>query len=209
MTGKKGLLLTFEGGEGAGKSTLIDRLQRYLEEKGRVCRKTREPGGTPLGEKIRSLLLHQQDCSIGETAELLLYLASRAQQIGEVIDPALKRKEVVLCDRFNDSTIAYQGFARGLGREYTEKLCVLACRGLVPDLTFILDISPEEGLRRAFSREKKQDRLESEGLVFHKKVRAGYQRLAQDFPDRICLIDAVHSPDRVFEQARDRLAEWL
>ncbi|MBF8262627.1 MAG: tmk, partial [Parachlamydiales bacterium] len=166
---KRGLFITFEGGEGAGKSTLIDEVARQLASDGYHVVKTREPGGTHIGEHIRSLLLdHAQNRPLSAYAELCLFLAARAQQIEEIIAPALEARKIVLCDRFNDSTIAYQGVARGLGVEEVSAFCQFICHGIQPQLTLYLDIDPAVGLSRA-RRDQPQiagargyDRIESE-----------------------------------------------
>jgi dTMP kinase len=146
----KALFITFEGGEGAGKTTLIDSIARQLAASHYYVVKTREPGGTHLGEHVRTLLLHDHtDQPLSSYAELFLFLAARAQQLDEVIRPALEERKIVLCDRFNDSTIAYQGIARGLGLEQVAELCGLVCRETQPHLTFYLDIDPSLGLARA------------------------------------------------------------
>src|SRR6187431_1687241 len=145
---KRGIFITIEGGEGAGKTTLIESLYQHLLGLGREVLKTREPGGTPLGEEIRKILLHSTG-PVSPYAELSLFLASRAQHISELIAPALAAGKVVLCDRFNDSTIAYQGMARGLGMEEVAAVCRFICAGLEPQLTLYLDIDPAVGLSRA------------------------------------------------------------
>lgn len=201
MRKNKGIFITFEGGEGAGKSTLIQKVFEMLKEKGLQVIKTREPGGTSLGEKIRELLLHQKEASIGATSELLLFLASRAQHIEELLLPHLNQGDVVLCDRFNESSIAYQGIAQGVGFDRTKALCDLSCGGLQPDLTFILDLNPEKGMDRIEKMDKEWDRLENLKISFHQKVREGYHLLAEKEPDRIYLLDATQSKEKVFSEA--------
>ena len=195
----KGLFITFEGGEGAGKTTLIDRIIDAIASKGRSVIKVREPGGTPLGEEIRQLVLHRQG-KINPYAELALFLASRAQHISEVILPALEAGQVVLCDRFNDSTIAYQGAARGLGVEKVAQFCEFISQGLKPQLTLYLDLDPEVGLKRA-AKAREQDRIESETVLFHRKIREGYLAILKKEEHRFRLIDATHSPEKVFQEA--------
>src|SRR5690606_19081528 len=160
---KRGVFISFEGGEGAGKSTLIERIASHLQDY--PVLKVREPGGTALGEALRELLL-QQKGPVSPYAELSLFLASRAQHISEVIGPALEDGMIVLCDRFNDSTIAYQGAARGLGMEKVDQFCKFISQGLSPHLTLYLDIHPELGLHRAAS-VRAQDRIEAETIAFH------------------------------------------
>ncbi len=193
---------TFEGGEGAGKTTLINSLSHALQQKGYSVVVTREPGATPLGEKIRQLLLEQSSYfPIGPMAELLLFLSDRAQHLEEVIKPALAKNKMVLCDRFNDSTIAYQGIARELGKEKVQALCQQVCGSIVPDLTFFLDVDPLIGLSRAKNQQRVLDRLEKEQLDFHLKVREGFLHLASQDPDRIKILNAEPSAQDVFNEA--------
>ena len=197
----KPLFVTFEGGEGAGKTTLIRRLEKELNQRRYPTLQTREPGGSPLGEKIRQLLLEEDSCAkIGPLAELLLFLAGRAQHLEEVVRPALAEGKTVLCDRFNDSSVAYQGIARGLGQTYVQTLCDQVCQGTTPDLTFFLDLDPGVGMERAAKQQRVMDRLENEVGGFHEKVRGGFFKLAQENPQRIWIIDASESPDTVFDQ---------
>lgn len=203
----RGRFLTLEGGEGAGKSSVLEALKRGFEKEGIPVLFTREPGGTPLGEEIRHLLLApQQKYSVGPWAELFLFLSARAQHVEEVILPALEKGTWVLCDRFSDSTIAYQGYARGLGWERVQELCSASTGGLVPDLTLYLDVDPKEGLQRSRGVEKKEaegqewDRLEQEALQFHEKVREGFLLLAER-EKRIQVIDANQSLERCIEQS--------
>lgn len=205
-----GFFITFEGGEGAGKTTLITALCHELKKRyPTVC--TREPGGTPLGDKIRALLLDSdRQVKIGEKAELMLFLAARTQNIEEVIMPALRQGSIVLCDRFNDSSIAYQGCARHLGMHYVEELTNLACDDLVPDCTFFLDLDPEEGLLRvATKRKQSSDRLEDENLQFHREVRQGFLHLADKDPCRIKIINATQSEEAVFKEALEHINALL
>lgn len=202
-----GLFLSFEGGEGAGKTSLIDALEKELTARGLTLLRTREPGGTALGERIRSLLLDPSH-SPAPYAELALFLASRAQQLHELILPALARGHIVLCDRFNDSTIAYQGAARQLGVAPVAQACRLFCQGIEPHLTFYLDIDPEVGLLRAHAARQK-DRIEQETLAFHRSIRAAYRRLARERPRRIRLLDAALPPAAVFAQALAHLERRL
>ncbi|MDE3046114.1 MAG: dTMP kinase [Verrucomicrobiota bacterium] len=206
---RKGLFITFEGGEGAGKTTLIEEIEKTLHAQGLPILKTREPGGTHLGEKVRELLLQKTaGPSMTPHAELCLFLASRAQHIAEVIGPALQLHNIVLCDRFNDSSIAYQGHARGLGLEPVSTFCNFISQGLTPDLTLYLDIDPQEGLLRAKGT-RAHDRIESETLAFHTKIREGYHLLHKQHPERLKLIHAGRPPNKVFEEAMDYLAPLL
>lgn len=200
---KKGIFISFEGGEGAGKTTLIEELSKKLTLLGFTVLKTREPGGTKLGEHIRQILLqHTQDMPISARAELCLFLASRAEHVEEVILPALKEGKIVLCDRYNDSSLAYQGMARGLGIEEILPFCRFCTSGLEPSVTLYLDLDPKIGLERAKEHRKgESDRIESEKLAFHQKIREAYHHLAKKFPARIQVLDARKSPREVFSEA--------
>lgn len=214
MDRQKGLFVTFEGGEGAGKSTLIQEVTLELSRMGHSLVHTREPGGTELGEQIRVLLLsHRKDKIFSPLAELALFLASRAQHVDEVILPALEKGKIVLCDRFSDSSIAYQGYARGLGMDKVEELCLFMSRNLQPDLTFYLDLSPTEGMHRRVEQGKKtateKDRIENESITFHERVREGFQLLSEKHPNRLHLIDATLSQDQVLMAAMEHLKKML
>lgn len=201
---------TFEGGEGSGKTTLIERVKETLLSQGYQTIIAREPGGTLLGEHLRALLLNKSEIPIDPKAECMLFLASRLQQIEEVIKPALSQGKIVLCDRFNDSTIAYQGVARGLGFEKIQALCRLACDGFAPDLTFFLDIDPLIGLARAQNTQAgRQDRIEKEALQFHQKVREGFLRIAKTDKERFLTIDATQTKEAVFKQVYGRLCSQI
>lgn len=190
------MFITFEGGEGSGKTTQIAFLARELSARGLKVLTTREPGGTPLGEHIRDCLLSPNfGISFGSHAELMLFLASRVEHIEKVIKPALAAGNIVLCDRFNDSSVAYQGGARGLGLETVQELCNLACGGFVPDLTFFLDLDPEAGMQRIT---REHDRLEDAGILFHGKVRQSFLEIASKEPQRVQMIDAHQLPEVVF-----------
>jgi dTMP kinase len=195
------MFVTFEGGEGAGKSTQVRKLAAWCSTQGIPFLVTREPGGTPLGKHLRSLLLESQT-AVDERAELLLYSADRAQHIGEVITPALKRGEVVLCDRFTDSTVAYQGYGRQLNLDWIEHLNTIATNGLSPDLTFWLNIPPEVGFARKNS--QALDRLERSGIDFHRRIQAGFLALQKAYPTRIMAIDGTQAPEHVFSQILER-----
>lgn len=197
------MFVTFEGGEGAGKSTQVRKLADWCSRQEINCLVTREPGGTSLGRYIRSLLLESQT-TVDERAELLLYSADRAQHVGEVIIPALNRGEVVLCDRFTDSTVAYQGYGRQLNLEWIEHLNTMATHGLSPDLTFWLDIPPELGFTRKDS--QVLDRLELSGIDFHRRIHAGFVALQKAHPTRIVAIDGAQAPDAVFDQILEKFS---
>lgn len=188
-----GLLITFEGIEGCGKSTQLELLKDHLKNKGKDILTVREPGGTPLGEKVRSILLDSRSTGMDPWAELFLYEACRAELVAKVIKPALNESKTVICDRFIDSTVAYQGYGRGLDISSITEANRLATGGLKPDITILIDCDTEAGLKRAWSRINakeghKEDRFEKEGLAFHKKVREGYLKLAKIEP-RIKVVD--------------------
>ncbi|HLF70299.1 MAG TPA: dTMP kinase [Actinomycetota bacterium] len=185
-----GLFLVFEGGEGSGKSTQIQRLRTFLEESGHKVVVTREPGGSSVGEELRRLVLQHRDQPISPKTEALIYAADRAQHVEEVIRPALEAGAAVISDRYVDSSIAYQGLARGLGLEQIESLNHWGTGGLLPDLVFLLDLDPAVGLRRS----GETDRIESEGVEFHVGVRDAYLQLADRYADRFRVLDAGLPP---------------
>ncbi|OGP13712.1 MAG: dTMP kinase [Deltaproteobacteria bacterium GWA2_54_12] len=202
-----GFFITFEGIEGCGKSTQLELLKAHLEKKGRAVFSVREPGGTLLGERVRSVLLNGTEEGIDPWAELFLYEACRAQLVAKVIRPALAQGKVVLCDRFFDSTLAYQGFGRGLDVEKIEGLNALATGGLVPDLTFLVDCAEEVGLKRAWARINasmgaREDRFEKEELAFHRRVRDGFLEIARAAP-RVKVVDGSREISTVHGEIRD------
>ncbi|MCY3974890.1 MAG: dTMP kinase [Simkaniaceae bacterium] len=196
------MFITFEGPEGGGKTSLIEKVFRKMREAGIPALATKEPGGTPAGACIRELLLRSDGTPLGKRAELLLFLADRAQHVEECIIPALRENRTVLCDRFNDSTLAYQGVARGEEGPFLESLCRFAGSDLVPDLTFLLDLPPEVGLRR---RRGGVDRMEKEDVFFHTKVREGFLRLAEKAPSRFRVVDATRPREDVLRSVLDEL----
>lgn len=206
---KKGIFITFEGGDGAGKTTLIDKIYQYLQKSVKDVIKTRAPGGTKTGREIRELLLHKSDVPLSKRAELLLFLADRAQHVEELILPTIAQGEVVLCDRFNDSTIAYQGGARGFTDKLVRDLCNFACDGLKPDLTLYLDLDPKIGFERSQKAGLKKDRIESEALKFHQKIRKTYKQIAKKEPKRFIIIDASKTPEEVYTQAKEKIDALL
>jgi len=189
----KGLFITFEGGEGCGKSTQLKILEAHLEAKGYKVATTREPGGTPAAEAIRAILLDPANDTLSPVAELLLYEAARAQHVSERILPALDAGKIVLSDRFYDSTTAYQGAGRGLGLEDVVRLHAVATGGLTPDLTILIDVPAALGLSRAT--QGGSDRIERETMDFHERVRAEFLRLAEAEPERIRVVDGAKSID--------------
>jgi dTMP kinase len=205
---RHGVLIVFEGGDGAGKSTQIRLLRAAIERTGRDVVITREPGGTSIGEGIREVLLSRASDAMSDRTEALLYAAARAQHVDEVIRPALEKGAVVLCDRFVDSSIVYQGVARGLGEEHVAELNRWATGGLVPELTVLLDVEPAEGLRRA-TEGRDADRLEAAGLDFHRRVRDAYRRRADADPDRYLVLDATRSVEELHDAIRQPVLERL
>ncbi len=205
---EKGIFITFEGIDGCGKSTQFNRVSEYFKTRGKKFIVVREPGGTAVGEKIREILLDKKNDSMTSLAELLLYEAARAQITEEVIKPALEEGTSVLCDRFFDSTSAYQGYARGLGSELTDTLNKIATAGIKPDMTFLLDLDSQTAYDRRHVRGEAEDRLEALGNSFQDKVRAGYLECAKA-DDRIKVIDASATPDEIFEEIKKWLCEIL
>ncbi len=194
------MLVTFEGIEAAGKSTLIAALADLFSGRGDTVLVTREPGGTPFGDSLRAVFVDPA-YRIDPWAEVMLLNASRAQLVVDVIGPALKEGVVVLCDRFFDATVAYQGFGRGLEVELLLEVCLIATRRIAPDLTFLLDLPVEVSAARVRARGG-ADRLEREGLEFHQRVREGYLQLAGRFPNRYVVLDAEQPPEAVAAEAR-------
>lgn len=204
----RGLFITFEGIDGCGKSTQIGLLTAYLEDIGRPCLLVREPGGTVIGEKIRSILLDKENNEMSPAAELLLFEAARAQIVEEKIRPAIEAGTTVICDRFYDSTYAYQGVARSLGEDLVVTLNDIATSGLAPDITFLLDLSVEDAYARRKGRGEADDRMELLGLEFQRSVRNGYLKAAETF-DRIRVIDAAGTPEEIFGDIKKAVEERL
>jgi dTMP kinase len=206
--------ITFEGVEGSGKTTQIERLKKYLTRRGISCWVTREPGGCPIGEKIRKILLNPDHREMSPLSELFLYEASRAQHVIEVINPLLKKGTVVLCDRFSDASIAYQGYGRQVDVKWIEKLNHLSSRGIKPNITFLLDCPSDVGLKRALQRNRmlnkeKEGRFESEKIQFHQRVRRGYLSIARKEPRRVKVIDTQQGEEKVFERIRQIVDEFI
>ena len=204
-----GLFITLEGPEGSGKSTQLPTLAAWLRAEGWEVLQTREPGGTRVGEKIRTLLHNPTHTEIAPLTEILLYSASRAQHVAEVIQPALRAGQLVLCDRFADSTYAYQGYGRGLELSTLREITQFATGGLTPDLTYYLDIEPEIGLGRRQAGGEEMNRLDREKLAFHQRVRNGYLELATQEPDRWVTINAGQSIEQVQLQLREIFKQLL
>ena len=196
MSGK---FITFEGAEGSGKSTQAALVLEYLKSKKLPTLLLREPGGVKISENIRKLLLDVNNAGMGDECETLLYMAARAQMVKEVLGPQLKSSKIVLCDRFLDSTIAYQGYGNGIDIKIIEQLGLFATQGLVPDLTILFDIQPEKGLGRAG---QKRDRIESRSLEYHKRVRNGYLDLSKRNPTRIKVIKVDAGVEEIFKRVK-------
>ena len=202
---KQGRFITMEGVDGSGKTTQLQLTARYLLDRGYDVVTTREPGGTKMAERIRSLVL-DADAAINARTEVLLYLAARAEHVETVIKPALAEGKVVLCDRFADSTMVYQGFVRGIETDKVKALCEFAADSLQPDLTLLLDAAPEALLQRRADRGVR-DRFEQEGLDFQKKVREGFLSLANSEPDRIKKVNALQNTEAVQADIQKLLKE--
>jgi dTMP kinase len=220
--------ITFEGGDGSGKTTQLKALEGYLRSRGQSCMSTREPGGTSLGKLIRQVLLEVDQQPITSSTELFLYLADRAQHIHEVIVPAIERGNVVLCDRHTDSTLAYQGYGRGIDLGLLRNLNEIASQGIKPDLTFLFDCPVEIGLSRTIQRRdalltagstlrqsqtptmgSREDRFEMEKVEFHERVRAGFLELARAEPHRFRVVDAARSAAEVAQEIKNIMDQEL
>ena len=204
----RGRFITMEGGEGAGKSTMMGRVADWLENAGHRVVRTREPGGTDLAEKLREILLDRNNISLSGRAELLLLFAARAQHLEELIRPALVRGDWVLCDRFTDTTWAYQGGGRGLPRDEIGSLETLVHGDLQPDLTLLLDLPVELGMKRA-ARRSQADRFEQESTLFFERVRNAYLERAEAAPERFAVIDAASNMEQVWSQIESVLHQRM
>ena len=207
------MFITFEGIEGCGKTTQVNKLKEYFESQGKDVLITLEPGGSRLGKTLRKILLSMESQDLTKEAELFLYLADRAQHVDQVIRPALDQGQVVISDRYADSTIVYQGYGRGLDPQTLHSFNKIATKGLWPDLTILLDLPVEIGLKRALTRniQKKQTRdegrFEAESIEFHNRVREGYLTWAALNKNRFIIVDATGSVDEIFEQIKNKLSE--
>ena len=205
------MFITLEGIEGSGKTTQIRHIAEYIKSKGQDCVITREPGGTDIGKKIRTILLDSNSKGLDPSAELLLYVADRIQHVNEVIHPALSLGKIVLCDRYFDATVAYQGFARGIDMDLITMLHKKVVENLRPDITILLDLPAETGLKRAWeqinngARTSAETRFEEEKITFHENVRAGYLELARMEPERFRIIDAARNEKTVKEDILEAL----
>lgn len=211
----KGVFITFEGGDGCGKTTHARLLAEFLNKRGMSAVLTQEPGGTTVGEEIKKILLNKKNGKLHPTAELLLFAADRAQHVEEVIRPALSAGKCVISSRFADATWVYQGVARNLDKKLIQELALAATGGLTPDLTFLLDVDPEKGLQRTQRTQKEvsprgeMDRIEAEGVAFQKKVRQGYLELAKEEPNRFCVLSTDEPKDAVQEKIRKAADAFL
>ena len=202
----RGLFISFEGTDGSGKSTQYRLFADFLRQQGCEVVTTREPGGTPISEKIRSIILDPDNTEMDDMTEALLFAAGRAQHVAQLIRPSVEEGKIVLCDRFMDSSIAYQGYARGLG-DCVRIINEYAVAGMQPDLTFLLDLPPQAGRQRNV-KAGKADRLEKQAMEFHNKVYEGYKKLAEIYSDRFIVIDASGSIEEVQEEIRRRYLEY-
>lgn len=206
----KGLFISFEGNDGSGKSSVIKAISGELEKKGYQVLQTREPGGSKIAEKIRSIILDTDNIGMDDYTEALLYAASRSEHLQKTILPAINEGKIVLCDRFIDSSLAYQGFARGLGIDSVYDMNCFATKGFLPDLTLLVCVKPEVGLNRIKDNHRGTlDRLELEKISFHQKVYEGYLEVQKKFPDRIVIIDGEKSKDEVKKDALNIVSKYI
>ena len=204
------MFITLEGPEGSGKTTAIETTVKRLQEMGYEIVRTREPGGTPIAEEIRNVILDKKNTSMDSRTEALLYAASRRQHLVEKVWPALKEGKIVICDRYLDSSLAYQGGARGLGIDEVLNINLFATENTWPDLTLLFDITPEEGLKRISANASREvNRLDLEKLEFHHKVRDSFLQLAKRYPERFVVIDASKSREEVAQQTLDAVLARL
>ena len=206
-SGRSGLFIVFEGGDGAGKSTQVSKLTAALQAEGRSVVRTREPGGTPVGEQLRSLVLEHGNGEIDARTEALIFAASRAAHVAQVIQPAVERGDVVVCDRFIDSSVAYQGAGRGLGTDDVLQLNLWATGGFRPGLTVLLDVDPEEGRMRRTANDQAEDRMESEPDAFHLRIRRTFLELAQAEPGSYLVLDAAQPADALAQTILARVKD--
>lgn len=207
---KSGIFITVEGPEGAGKTTILSMLHEQLQQEGYPVLLTREPGGIPISEEIRQVVLNKENVSMDKRTEALLYAAARRQHLVEKVLPALDKGYVVLCDRFIDSSLAYQGHAREIGIKEVYNINKFAIEGTMPDMTLYYDITPEEGLQRIqVNSNREVNRLDMESLSFHKKVREGYLMLIEKFPSRIRVVDASQDIEKVFADSLEMIHAFM
>ena len=205
----KGLFITFEGNDGSGKSSALQAVKQELKELGYDVLYTREPGGSPIAEKIRELILDKANVGMDDRTEALLYAASRREHITKTIIPALNEGKIILCDRFLDSSLAYQGYARELGVENVLNMNQFATEGLFPDLTILVCVHPEIGMSRIKKDERDMDRLEIEKMTFHTKVYEGYLKVADQYDNRIIAINGEQTKEEVLQAVKDVLYPFI
>lgn len=205
----KGLFITFEGTEGSGKTTIINNLINELKFKKYQVVKTREPGGVDISEQIRNIILNVGNTKMDKITEALLYAASRRQHLVEVVVPQLNEGKIVICDRYIDSSLAYQGYARGIGIDKVYSVNQFATEGLLPNLTIYIKVHPEIGLKRIKSNKRNQNRLDLETLDFHKQVYLGYKEIAKKFPSRFKVVDGEQGLDCVYENVKAIILDYL
>jgi len=205
-TVKRGKFITFEGCDGCGKSTQLKLLSEYLNGEGIPHIFTREPGGGKISEAIREILLSGKNMEMTDECEALLYAAARVQHLSDRVEPALSKGELVICDRYVDSSLAYQAYARGLGTEFIGKINAFALENYLPDVTIFIDLSPEAAFKRKHGADE-NDRLEQAGMEFHNRVYEGYKTLAKENPDRFVCVDGNKTPQGIFEEILQVLKE--
>jgi dTMP kinase len=201
--------ITFEGCDGCGKTTVLKLVSEELSKRNIDFLLTREPGGSKIAEQIRNIILDKKNIEEDSRTEALLYAASRRQHLTDVVLPALEKGKLVLSDRYIDSSLAYQGYARGIGIKEVMSINAFAINGLMPDVTFFLDLTPEEGLKRIASRSRESDRLDKEKLAFHQKVYEGYKIIIKDDPKRFVIIDARKTPEEETKEIVDKIMEII
>lgn len=201
--------ITFEGGEGCGKTTLIEKLVVDLEKRGIKTFKTREPGGSKISEEIRNVILNKENTEMDYRTEALLYASSRRQHLVEIVLPAIEKGYLVICDRYLDSSLAYQGYARGLGIDEVYNINLYATQGILPDLTILIDQDPRIGLARIANNNRNTDRLDVEKISFHDNVRSGYLEVAKKFPERIKTINGERPLEDVYNDVLKIVLEKL
>ena len=205
----KNNIISIEGGDGSGKSIMIEKIKTYFEEKKIDYIITREPGGVKISERIRDIILDKENTEMDSKTEALLFAAARRQHLVEKVIPEMKKGKIIVFDRYVDSSIVYQGYVREIGMDEVYQLNLFATEGFLPGLTLILDVDPKIGLKRISDNQREEDRLDLEGLLFHEKVREGYLLLAKKNQDRITIVDANRTIDEVFEDIKDRIETFL
>lgn len=205
----KNNIISIEGGDGSGKSIMIEKIKAYFEEKDIDYIVTREPGGVKISERIRDIILDKENTEMDSKTEALLFAAARRQHLIEKVIPEMKKGKIIVFDRYVDSSIVYQGYVREIGMDEVYQLNLFATEGFLPGLTLVLDVDPKIGLKRISDNQREEDRLDLEGLFFHEKVREGYLLLAKKNLDRITLVDANRTIDEVFEDIKDRIETFL